>query len=119
MVREVVTIQVGQCGNQIGWRFWDLVLREHVQQNRAGLFDDAMSSFFRNVDTRHADPLEIPVAGGQHPISALAFNPQGETLAFASKYTRNAMRMAHVGGKHVFSNWPTSATPGLCPATPR
>ena len=70
-MREVVTIQVGQCGNQISWRFWDLVLREHVQHNRLGLFDDSMSSFFRNVDTRHADPLEIPVAGGQHPISAL------------------------------------------------
>ena len=55
MVREVVTIQVGQCGNQVGWRFWDLVLREHVQQNRAGLFDDALSSFFRNVDTRYAE----------------------------------------------------------------
>ena len=71
MVREVVTIQVGQCGNQISWRFWDLVLREHVQQNRLGNFDESMSSFFRNVDTRYADPLEIPVAGGQHPISAL------------------------------------------------
>ena len=70
-MREVVTIPVGQCGNQISWRFWDLVLREHVQHNRLGLFDDSMSSFFRNVDTRHADPLEIPVAGGQHPISAL------------------------------------------------
>ena len=52
------------------WKFWAL-LREHVQHNRLGLFDDSMSSFFRNVDTRHADPLEIPVAGGQHPISAL------------------------------------------------
>lgn len=71
MVREVVTIQVGQCGNQVGWRFWDLVLREHVQHNRAGLFDESLSSFFRNVDTRHADPLEIPLGAGQHPISAL------------------------------------------------
>ena len=71
MVREVVTIQVGQCGNQVGWRFWDLVLREHVQHNRAGLFDESLSSFFRNVDTRHADPLEIPLGAGQPPISAL------------------------------------------------
>eukprot|EP01052_Picozoa_sp_SAG31_P001753 SAG31_NODE_59_length_29571_cov_20.443506_13_plen_120_part_00 len=27
----------------------------------AGLFDEAMSSFFRNVDLRYEDPLEIPV----------------------------------------------------------
>ena len=44
MPREIITIQVGQCGNQIGWRFWDLALREHSQ--RGILFDDAMSSFF-------------------------------------------------------------------------
>ena len=30
-MREIVSIQAGQCGNQISWRFWDLVLREHVQ----------------------------------------------------------------------------------------
>ena len=45
MPREIITIQVGQCGNQIGWRFWDLALREHA--SRGILFDDAMSSFFQ------------------------------------------------------------------------
>ena len=44
MPREIITIRVGQCGNQIGWRFWDLALREHA--SRGILFDDAMSSFF-------------------------------------------------------------------------
>ena len=28
-MREVVTLSIGQCGNQIGWRFWDTALREH------------------------------------------------------------------------------------------
>ena len=50
MPREVVTIQVGQCGNQIGSRFWDLALREHAAHNTG--FDDALSTFFRNVDPR-------------------------------------------------------------------
>ncbi len=45
MPREIISIQVGQCGNQIGMRFWDLALREHA--NRGILFDDAMSSFFK------------------------------------------------------------------------
>ena len=44
MPREIITIQVGQCGNQIGLRFWDLALREHA--SRGVLFDDSMSSFF-------------------------------------------------------------------------
>ena len=43
MPRELITIQVGQCGNQIGHRFWELALREHAANNSAGLFDEAMS----------------------------------------------------------------------------
>jgi tubulin beta len=29
-MREVVTIQVGQCGNQIGSTFWEVVSEEHA-----------------------------------------------------------------------------------------
>ena len=68
MPREIVTVQVGQCGNQIGTRFWDLALREHAAHNSGGLFDEALSSFFRNVDTRYTDPPDIPL---DRPISAL------------------------------------------------
>lgn len=68
---QSVVIQVGQCGNQIGCRFWDLALREHSSQNRKGLFDDSLSSFFRNVDTRYSNPREIPVGDGTHKISSL------------------------------------------------
>ncbi|XP_053164094.1 tubulin epsilon chain isoform X4 [Hemicordylus capensis] len=49
---QSVVIQVGQCGNQIGCRFWDLALREHAAVNKKGIYDEALSSFFRNVDTR-------------------------------------------------------------------
>ncbi|PNH06175.1 Tubulin epsilon chain [Tetrabaena socialis] len=52
MPRELVTIQVGQCGNQVGCRFWELALREHAAYNTKGVYDEALSSFFRNVDTR-------------------------------------------------------------------
>lgn len=45
MPRELITIQVGQCGNQIGHRFWELALREHATHNPTGLFDEAMSRF--------------------------------------------------------------------------
>ena len=77
MPREIITVQVGQCGNQIGWRFWDLALREHAAHNPAGVFDDALSSFFRNVDTRYADPVEIPLGDGTRPISALRARRHG------------------------------------------
>ncbi|XP_036920963.1 tubulin epsilon chain isoform X2 [Sturnira hondurensis] len=49
---QSVVVQVGQCGNQIGCCFWDLALREHASVNQKGIYDEAIRSFFRNVDTR-------------------------------------------------------------------
>ncbi|KNC48695.1 tubulin [Thecamonas trahens ATCC 50062] len=70
MVRELITIQVGQCGNQVGCRFWDLALAEHSkaaeeagggrERERAGpVYDDALSSFFTNVDSRSGRRLDV------------------------------------------------------------
>jgi len=60
MPREIVTIQVGQCGNQIGRSFWSRALHEHAQNSNYAKFDgegedrpvfsEAMSTFFRNVN---------------------------------------------------------------------
>ncbi len=44
MPREIITVQVGQCGNQIGLRFWELALREHARHNPEGIYDDAFST---------------------------------------------------------------------------
>ncbi|GMI01146.1 hypothetical protein TrLO_g3844 [Triparma laevis f. longispina] len=63
-MREIVTIQVGQCGNQIGRSFWSRALHEHAAnshyadfgggeggEGRTGaVFSESMSTFFRNVD---------------------------------------------------------------------
>ena len=58
---------------KIGCRFWDLALREHAQYNKVlvnthiyatmlrvllinmqtGVYDEALSSFFRNTETRY------------------------------------------------------------------
>lgn len=67
MPREVLTLQVGQCGNQVGSRLWEVLLEEHLQPaarpgsasplgmgapekiSAAGhlVFDEGMSSVFR------------------------------------------------------------------------
>lgn len=71
MPREVVTIQIGQCGNQVGCRFWDLILREHAHVSKAAVFDASLSSFFRNVDSRYTDPIDIPVGDGRSQLRTL------------------------------------------------
>ncbi|XP_033099898.1 tubulin epsilon chain-like [Anneissia japonica] len=45
---QSIVIQVGQCGNQIGCRFWDLALQEHAQYSKLGSKDDSWKSFFRH-----------------------------------------------------------------------
>jgi tubulin epsilon len=58
MPRELITISVGQCGLQLGLNFWELALQEHANYSTANnssgqpLFDDSMSSFFRNIDEK-------------------------------------------------------------------
>jgi tubulin epsilon len=69
-----ITIQVGQCGNQIGCRFWDLALREHANVNKKGVFDSALSTFFRNVEVKSQlghPTSELPVGKGTEQIRCL------------------------------------------------
>ncbi|GBG26865.1 Tubulin beta chain [Hondaea fermentalgiana] len=67
MPREVVTVQVGQCGNQVGRSFWGRVLREHAAASEDGCFDAPMSTYFRNVNARTGAALDDVNA----PISSL------------------------------------------------
>ncbi|KAK3915072.1 Tubulin epsilon chain [Frankliniella fusca] len=50
---EFITVQVGQCGNQIGSAFWPLALQEHgiatskpISQQQRSRYNDAFHSFF-------------------------------------------------------------------------
>eukprot|EP00892_Ulva_mutabilis_P012892 jgi/Ulvmu1/9976/UM059_0025.1 len=71
MPRELITIQVGQCGNQIGCRFWDLAVKEHKLHNASGKYDETISSFFKNVDSRSEQPLLLRCGTGNQPIANL------------------------------------------------
>jgi tubulin epsilon len=42
-----------------------------MQHSNGGNFEEPMSSFFRNVDTRHDPPLDIPVGDGSSQIGSL------------------------------------------------
>ncbi|KJX92726.1 small nucleolar ribonucleoprotein complex subunit [Zymoseptoria brevis] len=45
------------------------------------------------------------------PTSHLVFSPDGQILAMASKWKRDAMRLVHLPSCTVYRNWPTSSTP--------
>ncbi|XP_029824422.2 tubulin epsilon chain isoform X2 [Ixodes scapularis] len=44
---QSIVIQVGQCGNQVGCRFWDFALREHTLLKDDSTNNTSMWNFFR------------------------------------------------------------------------
>lgn len=68
MPREVITFQIGQCGNQIGSQLWEVLLKEHLPKLTSALpaatavgvhastFDEGTSSIFRLRTNRYSSP---------------------------------------------------------------
>ena len=38
-MREIISIQVGQCGNQLGYKFWETIAMEHGINTETGSFE--------------------------------------------------------------------------------
>jgi len=65
MPREIITCQVGQCGNQIGMEFWKQLCKEHGI-NPEGVFEDYAQNgedrkdvFFYQADDEHYVPRAV------------------------------------------------------------
>lgn len=69
MPREIITLQAGQCGNQIGSQFWEYLCREHgIAQDGTleeyateGMAGDRKDVFFYQADDEHYIPRAILV----------------------------------------------------------
>ena len=65
MPREIITIQVGQCGNQIGNEFWKQLCSEHgispegIVDEKAINGDDRKDVFFYQADDDHYIPRSV------------------------------------------------------------
>ena len=47
---EIIFLQVGQCGNQIGWKFWENALEEQQKYTQIAPNDTSYTSFFEIGD---------------------------------------------------------------------
>ncbi|KAH0786688.1 tubulin epsilon chain [Histomonas meleagridis] len=47
---EIIFLQIGQAGNQIGWKFWEKALQEHVNYHKQSPYDLSYQSFFEVGD---------------------------------------------------------------------
>ncbi|CCW70320.1 unnamed protein product [Phytomonas sp. Hart1] len=70
MPREIITVQVGQCGNQLGMRWWDVMLQEHKANP---LYPDARDSLF------HAS--ELPNQSSNLKARCVAIDMEESVLA--------------------------------------
>jgi len=67
MPREIITLQIGQCGNQIGMEFWKQLCNEHgigpegIVQENAMYGDDRKDVFFYQADDDHYIPRAVLV----------------------------------------------------------
>ena len=65
MPREIITLQTGQCGNQIGMEFWKQLCLEHginnegVLEEFATAGDDRKDVFFYQADDEHYIPRAV------------------------------------------------------------
>jgi tubulin gamma len=65
MPREIITLQVGQCGNQIGMEFWKLLCQEHgirndgILESYAETGTDRKDVFFYQADDEHYIPRAL------------------------------------------------------------
>jgi len=63
---------------------------------------------------RHTSAALPPTKALTHlttTVDSLAFNHDGQLLAMASKWNRDALRVVHVPSRTVYANWPTGQTP--------
>lgn len=65
MPREIITLQVGQCGNQVGMEFWKQLCAEHGI-NQQGMVEeyaidgtDRKDVFFYQADDEHYIPRSL------------------------------------------------------------
>ena len=65
MPREIITLQVGQCGNQVGSEFWKTIIKEHGIRPNGILEDfatdgtDRKDVFFYQADDEHYIPRAL------------------------------------------------------------
>ncbi len=81
MPREIITLQVGQCGNQIGMEFWKQLCMEHgigpegIVQENAMNGDDRKDVFFYQADDDHYIPRAILVDLEPRVIKSIQNSP--------------------------------------------
>ncbi|CAK8994839.1 unnamed protein product [Durusdinium trenchii] len=104
MPREIITLQVGQCGNQIGAEFWKLLCAEHgisqrgILEDFATAGDDRKDVFFYQADDEHYIPRALLLDMEPRVINVI------QTSEYAELYNPENVFISKDGGG-AGNNW--------------
>jgi len=104
MPREIITLQVGQCGNQVGSEFWKQLCAEHgispdgQLQEFAHNGDDRKDVFFYQADDEHFIPRNLMIDLEPRVIHGI------QTSAYRDLYNQENFFVAPDGGG-AGNNW--------------
>ncbi|KAJ3298245.1 gamma-tubulin [Borealophlyctis nickersoniae] len=104
MPREIITLQAGQCGNQIGQEFWSLLCAEHgispdgILEEFATEGGDRKDVFFYQADDDHYIPRAILVDLEPRVINNILSSP------YANLYNPENVFLSAEGGG-AGNNW--------------
>lgn len=109
MPREIITLQVGQCGNQIGMEFWKQLTKEHginqqgILQEYATSGDDRKDVFFYQSDDDHYIPRAVLIDLEPRVINMIRNSP------FSALYNPENIFVSKEGGG-AGNNWASGYT---------
>jgi tubulin beta len=75
-MREIVHIQAGQCGNQIGAKFWEVISQEHGIDNRGvftggdSILRDRIGVYYNEAQGGKYVPRAVLVDLGNYALSS-------------------------------------------------
>lgn len=104
MPREIITLQIGQCGNQIGMEFWKQLCAEHgirpdgILEDFATDGTDRKDVFFYQADDEHYIPRAVLLDLEPRVIDAITSSPYANLYNPENMYTSK-----HGGG--AGNNW--------------
>ena len=104
MPREIITLQVGQCGNQIGMEFWKMLCQEHgirkdgILEPYAASGTDRKDVFFYQADDEHYIPRALLIDLEPRVINAI------QTSDYRNLYNQENIFLSKHGGG-AGNNW--------------
>ncbi|XP_033619025.1 tubulin gamma-1 chain [Fukomys damarensis] len=111
MPREIITLQLGQCGNQIGFEFWKQLCAEHgispegIVEEFATEGTDRKDVFFYQADDEHYIPRAVLLDLEPRVIHSI------QNSAYAKLYNPENIYLSEHGGG-AGNNWASGFSQG-------